>query len=95
MTNNNKLPVEKNMQPQDIGMHYCNHGQAYSDNCKVLVKDGQRFCQNHQQLCCVCGEPSTCECNHVGQFVCGATIKTSLTKIYPHDLTHPPKLRMI
>ena len=79
MTFRSEPQTTPTMQPSDLGFHYCNHGQAYSQNCKATVQDGHRFCERHRKPCGVCGEPSTWECNFCGQFVCGMPLCDNCT----------------
>ena len=52
----------------------CPYYPAYSNRCNAL-KGESGFCSRHTgKRCSVCGEQATRECNHTGQFVCGAPL---------------------
>ena len=55
----------------------CPYYPAYSGRCDA-PKGESGFCRHHTgKLCSVCGEQATHECNHTGQFVCGALLCAS------------------
>lgn len=52
----------------------CPYMPAYSSRCNG-IKTASGFCKGHTgKACSVCGEQATRECNHTGQFVCGAPL---------------------
>lgn len=52
----------------------CRYRPAYSVGCGALAGPFG-FCATHAgKLCRSCGEQATNECNHTGQFVCGAPL---------------------
>lgn len=52
----------------------CPYYPAYSGRCNA-IKGESGFCSRHNgKACSVCGEQATRECNHTGQFVCGAPL---------------------
>lgn len=54
-------------------MSYCRYDLAWRGPCKAECEGD--ICETHAKVkCCVCGEQATNECNHTGQFVCGATM---------------------
>ena len=54
-------------------MSYCRYEPCWQSRCKK-EREGE-FCSTHVgKLCCVCGEQASRECNHTGQFVCGAPL---------------------
>lgn len=53
----------------------CQYVPAYSSGCKAISVDEHRRCKAHTGKVCVsCGGPAMHECNHTGQFVCGAPL---------------------
>ena len=56
----------------------CRYVPAYSSPCGALIADENGFCAKHKKRaqCCVknCENRATHECNHCGQFVCGAPL---------------------
>lgn len=54
-------------------MAKCQYQLAWQGQCNADCAD--RFCTVHQQVTCsVCWEQATHECEHTGQFVCGAPL---------------------
>ena len=54
-------------------MSECRYLIAWIGPCKAECSD--QFCEKHTKVkCCVCGAQATNECNHTGQFVCGAPL---------------------
>ncbi len=52
----------------------CAYYPAYSSRCGLSATNGE-FCENHAgNRCCVCQQQAFSECNHTGQFVCGARL---------------------
>lgn len=52
----------------------CRYTPAYSNRCSALAGESG-YCVHHVgKKCCVCGDQATRECNHTGQFVCGAPL---------------------
>ncbi len=52
----------------------CPYHPAYSGRCNA-PKGESGFCRHHAgKACTVCGEQALHECNHTGQFVCGAPL---------------------
>ena len=52
----------------------CRYRPAYANGCGALAGESG-FCANHVgKKCCVCGDQAANECNHTGQFVCGAPL---------------------
>lgn len=54
----------------------CKYIPCYSSNhCNSVCEENEIFCKSHKQNKCVsCGNQATYECNHTGQFVCGAPL---------------------
>lgn len=54
----------------------CKYVPCYSDSkCNRVCEDNELFCNSHKGKTCVsCGSQATKECNHTGQFVCGAPL---------------------
>lgn len=54
-------------------MSYCRYSMAWIGACKKECEGD--ICEHHSKVtCCVCGKQATHECNHTGQFVCGAPL---------------------
>ena len=54
-------------------MSYCRYWPCWQSQCKMECEG--EFCSTHAgKQCCVCGEQAAHECNHTGQFVCGAPL---------------------
>ena len=54
-------------------MGYCRYSIAWQGACKTECEGD--ICEKHTKVvCCVCGHQATNECNHTGQFVCGAPL---------------------
>lgn len=52
----------------------CKFDRAWVGRCNAVTSQGD-FCDVHLQTkCCVCGNQADHECNHTGQFVCGAPL---------------------
>lgn len=52
----------------------CRYYPAYSGRCGALAGESG-FCARHVgKTCCVCGDQAVSECNHTGQFICGAPL---------------------
>lgn len=53
----------------------CKFDEAWRGSCNAACVDSHAFCETHSQTKCqVCGEQATNECDHTGQFVCGAPL---------------------
>ena len=54
-------------------MNSCKFVMAWIGRCRSDCQ-GQ-VCEQHEKVkCCVCGAQATHECDHTGQFVCGAPL---------------------
>ena len=54
-------------------MNSCKFDIAWRGRCGTACQ-GQ-VCEQHEKVkCCVCGAQATHECDHTGQFVCGAPL---------------------
>lgn len=54
--------------------HRCEYIVSYVGRCKEM-SDAVGFCDKHRDLRCVeCKGKATCDCDHTGQFVCGAPL---------------------
>ena len=60
-------------QPREWSMGNCTFDLAWRGPCKATCEGS--VCTQHAAVkCCVCGEQATHECDHTGQFVCGAPL---------------------
>ena len=51
----------------------CRYEISWVGRCSRSAAEGSDYCHDHAgKQCCVCGEQASHECNHTGQFVCGA-----------------------
>lgn len=57
-------------------MKQCSFDIAWVGKCKnYCLTDADSTCQEHAELVCSsCGKPATRQCDHTGQFVCGAPL---------------------
>lgn len=52
----------------------CHYTPTYSGRCDAIAGESG-FCKRHEgKTCTVCEAQATHECNHTGQFVCGAPL---------------------
>ena len=54
-------------------MSFCKYVLAWRGACKAPC-DGDICAQHAAVKCCVCGAQAVQECDHTGQFVCGAPL---------------------
>ena len=54
-------------------MSECTYIMAWRGHCQAVC-DGELCVEHLKRKCVSCGEQATNECNHTGQFVCGAPL---------------------
>ncbi len=55
-------------------MSQCKFDICWVGRCKGQATHGE-FCEKHSETrCCVCHQQAVTECDHTGQFVCGAPL---------------------
>ena len=55
-------------------MTVCKFDEAWRGRCGAKATEGD-YCASHAQMkCCVCNRQATHDCDHTGQFVCGAPL---------------------
>lgn len=66
----------------------CTFDRAWCGPCNRPVENGDRFCAEHASMKCVsCKAQATHDCDHAGQFVCGAPLCADCTGWF--DLSKP------
>ena len=54
-------------------MNGCTYWPSWQPQCRQTCEG--EFCEKHANImCCVCGSKAVHECDHTGQFVCGAPL---------------------
>ena len=54
-------------------MNQCTYSLAWRGHCQAAC-DGEICDEHRKRKCSSCGEQATHECDHTGQFVCGAPL---------------------